>query len=113
MDWDIPRIYPLIGLVAGYVIVMLLNPIRLVFRDGSRCINRYKRIWITFTLLGLAYSIFPFVNFTPLAPAALDFTHGLTPNSWTWPAFIEIWREVPLPALEGVAGIFDNATTTY
>ena len=26
---------------------------------------------------------------------------------------MEIWREVPLPALEGVAGIFDNATTTY
>jgi hypothetical protein len=26
---------------------------------------------------------------------------------------LEIWRETPLPALEGVAGIFDNATTTY
>src|SRR5439155_1270197 len=23
------------------------------------------------------------------------------------------WREAPLPALEGIAGIFDDATTTY
>ncbi len=33
--------------------------------------------------------------------------------SWHWPRFTEVWRETPLPALEGVAGIFDNATTTY
>jgi hypothetical protein len=26
---------------------------------------------------------------------------------------MEVWREAPIPALEGVAGIFDNATTTY
>jgi hypothetical protein len=26
---------------------------------------------------------------------------------------MEIWSDAPLPALEGVAGIFDNATTTY
>src|SRR5258707_8616749 len=26
---------------------------------------------------------------------------------------MEVWREAPLPALEGVAGIFDSATTTY
>ncbi len=30
MDWNIPRIYPLVGLVAGYAIVMFFNPIRLV-----------------------------------------------------------------------------------
>jgi hypothetical protein len=33
--------------------------------------------------------------------------------SWHWPTFMEIWNEAPLPALEGVAGIFDCATTTY
>ena len=33
--------------------------------------------------------------------------------NWRWPTFLEIWQEAPLPAFEGVAGIFDNATTTY
>jgi hypothetical protein len=32
---------------------------------------------------------------------------------WHWPRLMEIWEKVPLPVLEGVAGIFDNATTTY
>jgi hypothetical protein len=45
--------------------------------------------------------------------ADLDFSQVTAPGTWEWPAFVEIWREVPLPALEGVAGIFDNATTTY
>ncbi|HZR77937.1 MAG TPA: hypothetical protein VFA58_01955, partial [Chthoniobacterales bacterium] len=33
--------------------------------------------------------------------------------SWHWPTFLEIWSDAPLPAFEGIAGIFDNATTTY
>jgi hypothetical protein len=32
---------------------------------------------------------------------------------WVWPRLSEIWAETLLPVLEGVAGIFDNATTTY
>ena len=32
---------------------------------------------------------------------------------WAWPRLSEVWKETLLPALEGVAGIFDNATTTY
>lgn len=111
---SIPRIYPLLGLVVGYLIVLFFNPIRLALRDGLRCILRFKRIWLTFVLLGFAYSVFQFATFTPLHGLAdLDFSQVTAPGSWEWPAFVEIWREVPLPALEGVAGIFDNATTTY
>jgi hypothetical protein len=111
---SVPRVYPLLGLCSGYAIVMLFNPIRLALRDGFRCITRFKRIWLTFTLLGGAYSIFQFATFTPLQQSSdLDFSQVLAPASWAWPGFVEIWREVPLPALEGVAGIFDNATTTY
>src|SRR5205085_10498375 len=111
---SIPRIYPLLGLCVGYLIVLFFNPIRLALRDGLRCILRFKRVWLTFALLGFAYSVFQFVTFTPLHGLAdLDFSQVTAPASWEWPAFIEIWREVPLPALEGVAGIFDNATTTY
>jgi hypothetical protein len=111
---NLPRIYPLLGLCCGYLIVLLFNPVRLALRDGLRCILRFKRIWLTFTLLGFAYSVFQFATFTPIhQPADLDFSQVTSPGSWDWPSFLEVWREVPLPALEGVAGIFDNATTTY
>src|SRR5438128_10148130 len=108
------RIYPLLGLLGGYLLVMLANPVRLALRDGFRCILRYKRIWLTFALLGFAYFIFQFSTFTPIENLAdLDLTQVASLPGWHWPTFAEIWRETPLPALEGVAGIFDNATTTY
>ena len=111
---SIPPIYPLLGLWGGYLVVLFFNPIRLALRDGLRCILRFKRIWLTFVLLGFAYSVFQFVTFTPLrAMAELDFSRVASPGSWDWPVFVEIWRDVPLPTLEGVAGIFDNAATTY
>src|ERR1051325_3491085 len=111
---NLPRVYPLVGLVAGYAMVMLFNPIRMNLRDGFRCLMRFKRIGFTFTLLGAAYSVFQFSTVDPLQPPSeLDFSQVLAPASWSWPSFMESWAEVPLPSLEGVAGIFDNATTTY
>src|SRR5881394_375325 len=41
------RIYPLLGLLGGYLLVMLANPVRLALRDGFRCIVRYERISLT------------------------------------------------------------------
>ncbi len=111
---SLPRAYPLLGLCGGYALVMLFNPVRQALGDGFRCIRRFKRIWLTFTLLGFGYFLFQFATFTPirtLADLGLDQIGSLP--SWHWPRFLEIWGETPLPALEGVAGIFDNATTTY
>lgn len=111
---SVPRIYPLLGIGGGYLLVMFFNPIRLALRDGLRCIARFKRIWLTFALLGAAYSVFQFATFTPLQSSTeLDLNQVAGFASWNWPRFVEIWTETPLPALEGVAGIFDNATTTY
>jgi hypothetical protein len=111
---SLPRVYPLLGFCGGYVLVMLFNPVRLALRDGLRCIARYKRIWGTFVLLGFAYFVFQFSVFTPILSAAdLDLTQVTSLPTWQWPRFVEVWRDAPLPALEGVAGIFDNATTTY
>jgi hypothetical protein len=65
-------------------------------------------------LLGFAYAIFQFATFPPLQQLSdVDVSQVLSPGEWTWPSFVEIWPDVPLPALEGVAGIFDNATATY
>jgi hypothetical protein len=111
---SLPRVYPLLGLCGGYALVMLFNPVRQALGDGFRCIRRFKRIWLTFTLLGFGYFVFQFATFTPIRTLAdLDLNQVTSLPSWHWPRFLEIWKETPLPALEGVAGIFDNATTTY
>jgi len=93
---------------------MFFNPVRHAMADGFRCVGRYNRIWITFALLGFGYFVFQFVTFTPIRSWS-DFDLGkiASISQWYWPRFTDIWRETPLPALEGVAGIFDNPTTTY
>src|SRR4051812_41082584 len=111
---SVPRIYPLLGIAGGYLLAMFFNPIRLSLRDGLRCIGRFKRIWLIFALLGAAYAVFQFATFTPFEAATdLDLNQVAGVAEWNWPRFLEIWPDTPLPTLEGVAGIFDNATTTY
>src|SRR6266487_3271504 len=111
---SLPRVYPLLGFCGGYAIVMLFNPVRQALRDGLRCIARFKRIWLTFVLLGFTYSVFQFATFTPIQSSAdLDLNQVTSMSSWRWPRLADVWKETPLPALEAVAGIFDNATTTY
>jgi hypothetical protein len=111
---NISGLLPLLGFIGGYTIVMLFNPVRLALRDGLRCILRYKRVWVTFVVLGFAYFVFQFSTFTPIRSTAdLDLNQIASLPSWHWPKFVEVWQEAPLPVLEGVAGIFDNATTTY
>jgi hypothetical protein len=111
---SLSRVFPLLGLCGGYALMMLFSPVRQALVDGFRCIGRFRRIWITFALLGFAYFIFQFATFTPIRSSAdVDLNQVTSLSSWHWPTFIEIWRETPLPALEGVAGIFDDATTTY
>jgi hypothetical protein len=114
MFTGLSRVYPLVGFLSGYIIVLLFNPVRLALRDGFRCLLRYKRVWLTFALLGFAYFVFQFSTFTPIESLAdVDLTQITSLANWRWPTFLEIWQEAPLPALEGVAGIFDDATTTY
>src|ERR1700739_454400 len=108
-----PRVFALLGLCSGYAIVMLFNPVRQALRDGFRCIARFKRIWLTFVLLGFAYSIFQFATFTPIETSAdVDLNQVTSLPTWHWPRLAEVWRDTPLPALEAVAGIFDNGTQT-
>jgi len=111
---NVPRLYLILGLCSGYALVMFFNPVRHALGDGFRCISRYKRVWLTFAFLGFGYFVFQFATFTPIRNwADLDPNQVVSLPNWYWPRFVEIWRETPLPALEGVAGIFDNATTTY
>src|SRR5207253_8955572 len=111
---SLPRVYPLLGFCGGYAIVMLFNPVRHALRDGFRCVARFKRIWLTFVLLGFAYSVFQFATFTPIQNSAdLDLNQVTSPPSRYWPRLPEVWREAALPARQGVAGSFATATATY
>ncbi|MEY2547110.1 MAG: hypothetical protein QOG48_2227 [Verrucomicrobiota bacterium] len=111
---NVPRAWPFAGLCSGYLLLMFFNPVRVALRDGLRCLARYPRVWLTFVVLGLCYSAFQFATFAPVESANdFDLNQIASLPSWHWPRLKEVWTEVPLPALEGVAGIFDNATTTY
>jgi hypothetical protein len=109
-----PGLYGWLGLCGGYALVMLFAPVRQALSDGLHCLRRYQRIWITFAVLGFGYFVFQFVTFTPIRTwADLELSQITSLPQWSWPRLSEIWEETLLPALEGVAGIFDNATTTY
>lgn len=108
------RVYPLLGMLGGYLLVLFANPVRIALRDGLRCVLRFKRLWLIFALLALAYSTFRFAVFTPLQSTSdLRLEQFAFWSTWHWPGFGEIWRESALHALESVAGIFDAAATTY
>lgn len=111
----VARLYPLAGVLVGYALVICFNPVRVALRDGLRCVARFERIWLTFALLGFGYTVFQFLTFSPLSGASPDFQLQQFSSiaSWHWPRFTDVWGEVPLPALECVAGLFDSATTTY
>lgn len=114
MSHAIPRMYSLLGMLAGYLLLLGFSPVRIALRDGFRCVLRFRRIWAVFALLALAYAVFQWTVFTPL---------GVTSDyrleqfqfwvSWHWPGFLEVWRESLLHTAESVAGIFDAAATTY
>lgn len=108
-----PTLYPLLGLLAGYFVVLFTNPVRVALRDGMRCVFRFKRIWLILAFLALAYAAFQIAVFTPLhAVADLRFEQFHL-QLWHWPRFSEVWRESLLHTLESVAGLFDAAATTY
>src|SRR5919198_2538378 len=90
-----PRWYALVGLLVGYLLVMLANPVRAALRDGFRCLARYERIWLTFALLGFAYFVFQFVTFSSLPSASeINFAEIISVSNWNWPPLSDVWRDV-------------------
>jgi len=113
-QYSIPSaLFPILGIVAGYLLAMFTSPVRIALRDGFRCILRFKRLWLVFAVLALAYSTFQFFVFTPLAGAADLRLEQFYVQAWRWPLFSQVWRESLLHTLEALAGIFDAAATTY
>lgn len=108
-----PTVYPALGILAGYFVILFTNPVRVALRDGLRCVFRFKRLWLILALLAFAYAAFQFAVFTPINSMADLRFEQFELQLWHWPRFSEVWRESVLHTLESVAGIFDAAATTY
>ncbi len=121
------------GSIVGYLLVMFTNPVRTSMRDGLRCVRRYSVLWVTLGAFGFAYALFKLalrVYFYSAAPPELrpslmwvrEAWHD--PNLWLTGSPQSVWYLPPhsirqavfdnaLPALEGVAGIFNLLVTTF
>ena len=114
--------------IAGYVLLMLTNPVRASLRDGWRCVRRYPVLWQRLAWLGCANALFLLaVNLSFQMRGVAVLTWGRTawhdhalwlsgsPDSLWWlpPSAIRAGlAESWLPALESIAGLFNNAVTT-
>ena len=108
--------------IAGYLLLMVSNPVRKSLRDGWRCIRKYPTIWMTLAWLGFANALFHFVVRLVFQMRGMDSMTWFRPQTGQGPPVI--WAMPPdgfaksidgawIPALESVAGLFNNAVTTF
>lgn len=123
----------LLGALGGYLLLMFTNPVRGALRDGWRAIRRYHVLWLAFgafgfanTLFQLAIRIYSYCVLPPddrpvfmwLRAAWRDpkfWLKGSSESLWYVPpgGLHEAARNAVLPAIESVAGIFNNLVSTF
>src|SRR3984893_11865985 len=104
---------PTAGALVGYLILIFANPAHRFFRDGLRCVQRHPRMWIWLSVLGLAYTLFQNLQAYQLGEAQFSLARlldwpGFTPHDWRATA-----GHARLPALELLAGLFNQAVVSY
>lgn len=106
------------GALAGYGVLMFANPIRGPLRDGFRCVRRYPALWLILAVFGFCYALFHTVGLQLLAYYILP--EGEKPlfewaRAWFLPHTfqMEVVRQAVFPALESVAGLFNNVIATF
>ncbi len=115
MDAETRRVVLLTaGAVAGYAVVMTVNPARPSLRDGLRCLLRYKQIWAVPVVFSLCYSAFTvWMRFyecrsLPDNPPMVAPWTGWQPTVWNH-VFALCW----LPSLEGTAAVFNYVVRPF
>ena len=123
----------LCGAFGGYLLVMFTNPARSSFRDGLRAVRRYPELWSLLGICGFCYALFELgqrVLFHVVLPLGKrpEFTWMRAawrdPELWLAGSPESVWylhphtlphiaRQSVLPALDTVAGIFNNVVTTF
>ena len=115
MDAETRRVLLLTaGAVAGYAVVMAVNPARPSLRDGLRCLLRYKQIWAVPVMFSLCYSAFTvWMRFyecrqlTDNPPVIVPWT-GWQPTVWNHVLSL-CW----LSSLEGTAAVFNYVVRPF
>ncbi len=123
----------LCGVLGGWLLILLTNPARTGLRDGWRALRRYPSLWLTLGLLGFCYELFNLgvrVYFHFALPPSQrpefvwvreawrdpDLRLGGSPESIWWLPHADLLgclRAAVLPALENLAGLFNNAVPTF
>ena len=99
--------------VVGYTLLFFTNPLYQIFRDGLRCLNRYPRLWLWLSILGLSYTLFQMVLEYKLGEFSLSLNDLIY-----WPQFKPIdWSMAAgrawLATIELLAGLFNQAAVAY
>lgn len=127
----------LLGMVAGYALLIFTNPIRASLADGLRCLGRHRNVWSILALFGFSYALFQlalrwfyFVALPEpqqpefswkfqwtLRDAQVRMAEAHTLGDW-----LAAFRDSPhygltkaalLDAGEMLAGVFNNVVTTF
>ncbi len=114
---DPHRLWYLLGAVAGYFLLMFTNPVRGSLRDGFRCIRRHGSIWAILLLFGFCYAAFNLgveIFFNRVLPEGHR-PEFLWSRAWylSRDMQLKVLADSWLPALESVAGYFNNIITTF
>jgi hypothetical protein len=110
--WSAPWLLIGAGLT-GYLLLLVTNPVFPFLLNGLRALQRHPRIWLWFGALSGLYFLFECIQAYELGFLQVSFGDVLY-----WPAFhpengkiaaAKAW----LPALDGVAGLFQQAVVTF
>ena len=115
MDAETRRIVLLlVGVSAGYAALMSWNPARPSLRDGLRCVRRYKQIWVLPAVFSLCHSGFILWLRWYEARVIPASEPIIVPwSGWQPPAWSVVVMQSRLPAVEGMAGIFNCVITAF
>ena len=113
----IPTPYLLLGSLIGYLVVMWTNPVHRAMRDGWRIVRRYPALPLTLGIFGFGYALFQMAVRLYLARMAPDPDRPAIQwlSTWSLPrgalraAVADSWA----PALDSLAGLFNNVVTTF
>ncbi|MBV9999372.1 MAG: hypothetical protein JO015_09700 [Verrucomicrobia bacterium] len=113
-----PRVWPapwlLVGAgLAGYVLLLVSNPVFPFLLNGLRALQRHPRIWLWFGALSGSYFLLQCIQAYELGFLQIGVSDVLY-----WPAFQPETESIAaakawLPALDGVAGLFQQAVVTF
>ena len=101
------------GLLVGFLFLVFLNPAARFFRDGLRCVRRHPRMWVWLMVFGLAYLSFQAVEDFEFRGRTFELSSFLYWPSFRPPGLEAAAAHAWLPALELLAGLFNQAVASF